>query len=112
MPDLVKYVDIGIANEEDCQKSLGINIDVEVESGKLDVDQYKALGDKVLSEHPNLKAIAITLRAIRSADITGWASCLNDREKLYLSRKYDILDIIDRVGGGDSFSAGLIYIFM
>ena len=56
-----------------------------------------------------MKLIAITLRESKSADINGWAACLNDREKFYLSRKYEIRDIIDRVGGGDSFAAGLIY---
>lgn len=109
MPELVKYVDYGIANEEDCQKSLGIKVDVSVESGKLDTDKYKALGDKVLEMYPNLKAIAITLRESVSADINGWAACFNDRNKFYLSKKYEMRDIIDRVGGGDSFAAGLIY---
>lgn len=109
MCELVKYCDIGIANEEDCQKSLGIKVDVEVESGKLDTDKYKHLGDQVLNEFPNLKAIAITLRESVSADINGWSACLNDGERFYLSKKYEMRDIIDRVGGGDSFSGGLIY---
>lgn len=109
MPKLVKYCDYGIANEEDCQKSLGFNIDVAVESGNLDTEKYKVLGDKVLEVYPNLKAIAITLRESISADNNGWAACLNDRKGFYLSRKYEIRDIIDRVGGGDSFAAGLIY---
>lgn len=109
MPELVKYVDYGIANEEDCQKSLGIEVDMEVESGKLDVKKYKALGNKVLKTYPGLKAMAITLRESTSANINGWSGCLNDRENFYLSKKYEIKDIVDRVGGGDSFAAGLIY---
>ena len=109
MNELVKYVDVGIANEEDCQKSLGINVDVDVESGSLDTDKYKQLGDKVLAAFPNLKMIAITLRESKSADINGWGACLNDRDKFYLSKSYMINDIIDRVGGGDSFAGGLIY---
>lgn len=109
MSELVKYVDVGIANEEDCQKSLGINVDVNVESGSLKADIYEKLGDKVLEAFPNLKMIAITLRESRSADSNGWSACLSDRERFYISRKYDIKDIIDRVGGGDSFAAGLIY---
>ncbi|MFA5015451.1 MAG: sugar kinase [Actinomycetota bacterium] len=109
MPELVKYVDYGIANEEDCQKSLGIKIDVEVESGVLDTEKYKVLTEKVLEAFPNLKAIAITLRESISADINGWSGCMNDRSNFYLSRKYEIRDIVDRVGGGDSFAAGLIY---
>jgi 2-dehydro-3-deoxygluconokinase len=109
MNELVKYVDIGIANEEDCQKSLGISVDVEVEKGELNVAQYEKLTRKVLDQFPQMKMIAITLRESKSADHNGWAACLNDREKFMLSRKYDITDIVDRVGGGDSFSGGLIY---
>ena len=109
MPELLKYCDIGIANEEDCQKSLGIGLDVEVESGVIDTDKYKALSDKVLKEYPNLKMMAITLRESKSADHNGWSACLNDGNDFYLSKKYEIADIVDRVGGGDSFSAGLIY---
>lgn len=109
MKELAKYVDIAIANEEDCQKSLGIEVNVDVESGKLDMDKYKELSDIVLKEYPNLKIIAITLRESISADINGWSACLNDRTNFYLSKKYEIRDIVDRVGGGDSFSGGLIY---
>lgn len=109
MNELVKFVDIGIANEEDCQKSLGISIDVKVEKGELNVEQYQKLTQKVLEKYPQMKTIAITLRESKSADHNGWAACLNDRDKFYLSRKYDITDIVDRVGGGDAFSGGLIY---
>lgn len=109
MSELVKYVDVGIANEEDCQKSLGITVDVDVEGGKLNTDKYKELSAKVMKLFPNLKVMAITLRESRSADNNGWSACLNDGENFYLSKKYDITDIVDRVGGGDSFSGGLIY---
>ncbi|MGI6582636.1 MAG: PfkB family carbohydrate kinase [bacterium] len=109
MCELVKYVDVAVANEEDCQKSLGITVGVDVESGKLDTDKYRELSNRVLEVYPNLKLIAITLRESKSADINGWSACLNDREGFYLSRKYEIRDIVDRVGGGDSFAAGLIY---
>ena len=109
MPEIVKECDIGIANEEDCQKSLGIKVEVEVESGKLDIKKYNVLSDKVLREYPNLKILAITLRESKSSDINDWSACLNDGQKFYASKKYSIRDITDRVGGGDSFSAGLIY---
>ncbi|MFA7406754.1 MAG: sugar kinase [Anaerolineaceae bacterium] len=109
MSELVKYVDVAIANEEDCQKSLGIKVDADVESGKLDVSKYEALTNQVLAIYPDMKLIAITLRESQSADINGWAGCLNDREQFYLSTRYEIRDIIDRVGGGDAFCSGLIY---
>ncbi len=109
MRELVQYVDIGIANEEDCQKSLGISVDdVDVESGSLDVERFEQLADKVLMQFPNLKMQAITLRESISASHNGWSACLHDGSNFYLSRKYQITHIIDRVGGGDSFSAGLI----
>jgi 2-dehydro-3-deoxygluconokinase len=109
MKELVKFVDVAIANEEDCQKSLGIEVDVAVESGELETAKYQALSNAVLHQYPNMKMIAITLRESVSADINGWRACINDRTGFYLSRHYEIRDIIDRVGGGDSFAAGLIY---
>ena len=109
MQELAKYVDVAIANEEDVQKSLEITVDVNVESGELDREKYKALGNKVLESYPNMKCIAITLRESHSADWNGWAACLNDGKDFYVSKKYEIRDIIDRVGGGDSFAGGLIY---
>ena len=109
MGELVKYVDVGIANEEDCQQALGVSIDVDVESGELDIQQYKALSDKVLSQFPDLKVLAITLRESVSASHNGWSALLNDRKNFHVSRKYQITNIVDRVGGGDSFSGGMIY---
>jgi len=110
MTELVKYVDIGIANEEDCQKSLGISAGVDVETGELDTKKYEALSEKVLDLYPDMSTIAITLRESRSADTNGWSACLRDRDQGFLlSRHYEITDIIDRVGGGDSFASALIY---
>ena len=109
MRELAKYVDVAIANEEDVQKSLEITVDVNVESGELDREKYRALGNKVLEAYPNMKCIAITLRESHSADWNGWAACLNDGKDFYVSKKYEIRDIVDRVGGGDSFAGGLLY---
>ena len=109
MRELVKYVDVAIANEEDCQKSLGVTVEVDVASGQLDTAKYEQLSGAVLKAYPDMKMIAITLRESVSADINGWAGCLNDREHFYLSKKYEIRDIVDRVGGGDAFAGGLIY---
>ena len=109
MRELVKYVDVAIGNEEDCQKSLGINLDVDVESGEVSAEKYRILTDRVLNEFPNLSKIAITLRESFSADHNGWSAVINNRKDFILSQHYDIKDITDRVGGGDSFAAGLIY---
>jgi len=109
MGKLVEYVDVAIANEEDVQKSLGITADVSVEQGNLEREKYKALSDEVLARYPNMRMIAITLRESKSADSNGWAACLNDRTDFLESTYYQIDDIVDRVGGGDAFAAGLIY---
>jgi 2-dehydro-3-deoxygluconokinase len=109
MRELFKYVHVGIANEEDCQKSLGIESGENVKSGALEASAYEILSNQVIQEYPNLKYLAITLRESKSADINNWAACLNNRTAFYLSGKYELTDIVDRVGGGDSFAAGLIY---
>jgi len=109
MTGLVKHIDIAIGNEEDCQKSLGIKLDVDVESGKLQVNKYKKLTDKILKLYPNIRKIAITLRESHSANHNRWSAVLNNREEFLISKKYEIHNIVDRVGGGDAFAAGLIY---
>jgi 2-dehydro-3-deoxygluconokinase len=109
MRELVTCADIGIANEEDCQKALGIEIEADVESGSLDAGKYKTLAERVLAAYPNLKKQVITLRESRSADVNGWSAVLHNRQSYHHSRQYEITDIIDRVGAGDSFAGGLIY---
>lgn len=109
MREIVKYADVGIANEEDCQKSLGIKADIDVRTGALDRRAYEALTAKVLEEFPSLSRIAITLRESHSADHNGWSGVLRNREKFMTGTSYDVTDIVDRIGGGDSFSAGLIH---
>ena len=111
MGELVKYVDIVIGNEEDCQKSLKVKADIDIESGELKVNKYQELTDKILGLYPNIQKIAITLRESHSADHNGWSAVLNNREEFLISKKYEIHDIVDRVGAGDTFSAGLIYGF-
>jgi len=109
MRELVKSVDVAIANEEDVQMALGIQAEVDVHSGKLDPAQYEKLTKRVLDEFTGLQAIAITLRESHSASHNGWSACLNDRKEFMVSRSYEITHIVDRVGGGDSFAGGLIY---
>ncbi|MGI9249672.1 MAG: PfkB family carbohydrate kinase [Pseudohongiellaceae bacterium] len=112
MNELVKFVDVGIANEEDCQKSLGINIGAStegVEGGELDIKKYELISEKVLETFPDMSVIAITLRESFSADQNNWSACLRDRNGFHLSRRYEIKDIVDRVGGGDSLASALIY---
>lgn len=109
MPELMKYTDVCIANEEDCQMALGIKAEVDVHSGELSQDVYKQLTESVLQAYSNLKSIAITLRESKSASHNGWSACMNDREQFVVSKRYEITHIVDRVGGGDSFAGGLIF---
>ena len=109
MREIVKHVHVGIANEEDCQKALGIEIDVDVHGGQLEEEKYRALARRVLDEFPNLEKQVITLRESRSADANGWSAVLHNRKTYLHSKHYEITDIVDRVGAGDSFAGGLIY---
>ncbi len=114
MSEIVKFVDVGIANEEDCQLALGVtlpekDLESDVTSGKLDPEKYQALCEKVLEKFPNLAIQAITLRRSYSASHNGWSACLHDRENFYMGPNYEITHLVDRVGGGDAFSGGLIY---
>ncbi len=105
----VTHVDIGIANEEDCQKALGIESTVDVRTGELEVDRYRRLAESVLAAFPNLEKQVITLRESRSANENGWSAVLHNGTDFLTSRHYEITDIVDRVGAGDAFAAGLIY---
>ncbi len=111
MPELVRYADVGIANEEDCQLALGIAFDSGsgMESGGIDAGRYRVLCRKVLDAFPNLKYQAITLRESRNANWNGWSACLHNGQEFLLSTRYEVTDIVDRVGTGDAFAAGLIY---
>jgi 2-dehydro-3-deoxygluconokinase len=109
MPELLKLVDVCIANEEDCQNAINIHVDIDVESGILERDKYAELADRVLATFPNLKILAITLRESKSASHNAWSACLHTRKEFLLSRRYEITHIVDRVGSGDTFAAGLIY---
>ena len=111
MTELVKYVDTVIANEEDFQKSLGLSAESSsaVEEGQIDVELYKKIASAAMAKYPNIKRVAITLRESKSANHNDWSACLYNGKDFFLSRKYSITDIVDRVGGGDSFGGGLIY---
>jgi 2-dehydro-3-deoxygluconokinase len=79
MPELFRHVDVGIANEEDCQLTLGIHAEADVESGKLSASAYQKLTEAALAAYPQLKLIAVTLRESRSASNNSWSACLHNR---------------------------------
>lgn len=109
MRGLMEHVDVAIGNEEDCQRSLGMDATTDITGGDLEHGAYEALTERVIRAFPGLSAVAVTLRESRGADINGWSACLRDADGFYVGASYEILDIVDRVGSGDSFAAGLIY---
>ena len=108
MGELMPYVDVCIANEEDASDVFGIKAaDTDVTSGKVNHDGYKDVA-RQLKERFGFEYVAITLRSSISANDNDWAAMLYDGNDYYFSRQYR-MHIVDRVGGGDSFGAGLIY---
>lgn len=119
MRKILPFVDVVIANEEDASDVLGIEIgDQDVHSGSLQIDRYPEVAKSILSRFPNVRQVAITLRESLSASHNNWGAMFYDAEaqKAFFApmvngeyQPYPIKNIVDRVGGGDSFAAGLIY---
>jgi len=110
MSELVRQADIAIGNEEDAEKVFGIRAPhAQVEAGKVEAAHYRHVAEKLMERFPNLRKVAVTLRGSLSASHNTWSALLFDGATLYTGPSYDITHIVDRVGGGDSFAAGLIY---
>jgi 2-dehydro-3-deoxygluconokinase len=109
MTSLMAHTDVLIANEEDCESVFGIRAGAtEVASGSLDHARYVDVARQILDRFAAVKRVAITLRESKSASENGWSGLLVDRDGHAFSRRYEIT-IVDRVGAGDSFAAGLIH---
>ncbi len=108
MRPLMKYVDVCIGNEEDAELCLGFKPNANVESGDTSAEGYKGIF-RAMAQEFGFKYVASTLRESFSATRNGWKAMIYDGKEFYESRRYDIDPIIDRVGGGDSFSGGLIH---
>lgn len=120
MRSILPYIDVVIANEEDCHDVLGIKAgNTDVHSGLLDTSRYPEVAKQVVQQFPNVSKAAITLRESYSASHNNWGAMLYDAksEKAYFAplnadgnyQSYEIKNIVDRVGGGDSFAGGLIF---
>lgn len=112
MPELVAGCDVILGNEEDCEKVFGIkpeNFDVNHTNGNIEQATFISVCKQMMEKFPRCKKMAITLRGAINANHNTWGGILFDGKNLYQSRRYDITDIVDRVGGGDSFMGGLIY---
>lgn len=107
MTKLMQYVDVCIGNEEDAALCLGFHPEgTDVTSGQLDIDGYEKMMKQMIEKF-GFKYVVSSLRESYSASDNGWSACISDGKEFYRSKKYDVR-IIDRVGGGDSFAAGLI----
>jgi 2-dehydro-3-deoxygluconokinase len=109
MGEVVRFAAVAVGNEEDCQKSLGIPVEADVESGTLPIPAYERLTAQVMERFPNLRLVALTLRESRSADDNSWSAVLRNRAGFLQGPRYEMADIVDRIGGGDAFAAGLIH---
>jgi 2-dehydro-3-deoxygluconokinase len=109
MGELLPLVDVCIANEEDAETVFGIKAEgSDLTGGVIDHARYEEVAKKLVARFPNLTGVAITLRESFSASRNGWSGMYYTEGTPYFSRRYEI-DIVDRVGGGDSFAAGLLY---
>lgn len=108
MRPLMQYVDVCIGNEEDAEMCLGFRPDADISNGRTDAEGYKDIFEKMAKTF-GFRYVASTLRESFSASHNGWKALIYDGREFYTSRHYEITPIVDRVGGGDSFSAGLIH---
>ena len=108
MRPLMKYVDVCIGNEEDAELCLGFKPDADVEAGETSAEGYRGIF-RAMAEEFGFKYVVSTLRESFSATHNGWKAMIYNGTDFYESRRYDINPIVDRVGGGDSFSGGLVH---
>jgi len=110
MPDLVSLCDVAVGNEEDADRVFCIKApEADVTGGKVEAEAYVYVCHELVKRFPNLQTVAITLRGSLSASHNTWSGILWHRGEIYTAPRYDIVPIVDRVGGGDSFCGGLIY---
>lgn len=110
MPELVSGCDIVLGNEEDAAMVLGIHPEgMDVTSGHVEAEAYRSVSQQIMKLYPRVKKVITTLRGSINANHNTWSGVLFDGETLYKAADYNITHIVDRVGGGDSFMAGLLY---
>ncbi|MCP4783267.1 MAG: sugar kinase [Fuerstiella sp.] len=111
--EIAKYVDVMIGNEEDFTACLGFDVaGVDENISNIEIDSFKSMIETAVKAFPNFKVTATTLRSVKTASINDWGAIVWHQDQFYQSRQYSDLEIMDRVGGGDSFASGLIYGFL
>jgi 2-dehydro-3-deoxygluconokinase len=107
---VMPYIDVIIGNEEDFEKCLGITAEGTTQNySNINPLGYETVARKVIKEYPNVELVGTTLRDAKTALLNDWQTAMLYKGKYYLSRKYENLEIMDRIGGGDSFASALIY---
>ena len=109
MREVTRHADLLLGNEDDCQKALGVDLPGGTKTEAPAVAAYETLTGRIMNEFPNLARVAITLRESHSADHNGWSAVLRNRAKFISGPSYDIRSIVDRIGAGDAFAAGLLH---
>ncbi|WP_418499930.1 PfkB family carbohydrate kinase [Flagellimonas sp.] len=112
MSELTSYCDVILGNEEDAEKHFGIKpegLDITTQGEHVEAAAFLSVCKQMMEKFPKAKKVITTLRGSISASHNSWAGVLYDGKKMYETRQYQITDIVDRVGGGDSFMGGLIY---
>jgi 2-dehydro-3-deoxygluconokinase len=108
--EVAKYVDVMIGNEEDFTACLGFAIEGNDENLKvLNIDGYKKMIGEAAKTYPNFKVVATTLRTVKTATVNDWKALCWAGGEIFMSKEYNGLEIMDRVGGGDSFASGFVY---
>jgi 2-dehydro-3-deoxygluconokinase len=111
--EIARYVDVMIGNEEDFTACLGFDVEgVDANISKIELDSFKKMIERVVAAYPNFNVAATTLRGVKTATVNDWGAILWHEGEFHQSRAYPDLEIMDRVGGGDSFASGLIYGFL
>lgn len=107
---LMPYIDVVLGNEEDFDTMLGIKAENTDENySTINPENYKTVAEKVMKLYPHVRAVGTSLREVKTALLNNWQGCMMTRKGFYVSRKYENIEINDRVGGGDSFASGLIW---
>ena len=111
--EIAQYVDVMIGNEEDFTASLGFEVEgVDENLSAIEIQSFEKMIEHAVADFPNFKVAATTLRAVKTATFNDWGAILWHEGKFHQSKEYPNLEILDRVGGGDSFASGLAYGFL
>ena len=107
---LMPYIDVILGNEEDFDTMLGIKAEGTDENfSSIDPQSYRAVAEKVMEKYPHIQAVGTSLREVKTALLNNWQGCMMTKNGFFVSRKYENIEINDRVGGGDSFASAMIW---